>query len=150
MGVAGLLGTYLIGFLVARRLSAVLIAAPLALAVIAVGLAVFGRSLAAMVVLLVEWGLISTAAPVAWWTWLSRTLPHDAEAGGGLMVAAIQLAITAGASLGGLLFDWSGYQGTFVLSAVLLGGGALLALRASRDARVSDTEVQAPPLKSAA
>jgi hypothetical protein len=27
--------------------------------------------------------LIGTAAPVAWWTWLSRTLPHDAEAGGG-------------------------------------------------------------------
>ncbi len=132
MGAAGLLGTYLIGFLVARRLSAVLVAAPLAMAVIAVGLVVLGRSVEATATLLVGWGLIGTAAPVAWWTWLSRTLPNDAEAGGGLMVAAIQLAITAGASRGGLLFDRGGYQSTFVASAALLGAAALLALRASR------------------
>lgn len=150
MGAAGLLGTYLIGFLVARRLSAVLIAAPVAMAVIAVALAVLGQSLAATAVLLVGWGLIGTAAPVAWWTWLSRTLPRDAEAGGGLMVAAIQLAITAGASLGGLLFDRSGYQSTFVVSAALLGAGALLAIRVSRDARVGDVDVRMASLKSAA
>ncbi|RKH97068.1 MFS transporter [Corallococcus sp. AB038B] len=132
MGIAGLLGTYLIGFLVSRRLSAVLIAAPVAMAVIAVLLIAFGPSLAATAVLLVGWGLIGTAAPVAWWTWLSRTLPRDAEAGGGLMVAAIQLAITVGASLGGLLFDRSGYRSSFGVSALLLGGAALLALRASK------------------
>ena len=136
MGAAGLLGTYLIGFLVARRLSAVLIAAPLAMAVIAGALVIFGQSLAATALLLAGWGLIGTAAPVAWWTWLSRTLPHDAEAGGGLMVAAIQLAITAGASLGGLLFDRGGHQGTFLASAALLGAAALTALRASRPARL--------------
>ncbi|RKH24644.1 MFS transporter [Corallococcus sp. CA041A] len=132
MGIAGLLGTYLIGFLVGRRLSAVLISAPVAMAVIAVLLIVFGPSLAATAVLLVGWGLIGTAAPVAWWTWLSRTLPRDAEAGGGLMVAAIQLAITVGASLGGLLFDRSGYRSSFGVSALLLGGAALLAIRASK------------------
>ena len=132
MGAAGLLGTYLIGFLVVRRLSAVLIAAPVVMAVIALALVVLGQSLAATAVLLAAWGLIGTAAPVAWWTWLSRTLPRDAEAGGGLMVAAIQLAITVGPSLGGVLFDRSGYPSTFVVSAVLLGGGALLAIRASK------------------
>ncbi|GMU11491.1 MFS transporter [Corallococcus caeni] len=148
MGTAGLLGTYLIGFLVARRLSAVLIAAPVAMAVIAVALVVFGQSLAATAVLLVGWGLIGTAAPVAWWTWLSRTLPRDAEAGGGLMVAAIQLAITVGASVGGLLFDRSGYRSTFGVSAALLGGAALLAIRASRDACAGADEVRMTPLKS--
>ncbi|RYZ41153.1 MAG: MFS transporter [Myxococcaceae bacterium] len=150
MGTAGLLGTYLIGFLVARWLSVVLIGAPVAMAVIAVALAVFGRSLAATAVLLVGWGLIGTAAPVAWWTWLSRTLPRDAEAGGGLMVAAIQLAITVGASLGGLLFDRGGYQSTFVVSAALLGGAALLAIRASKDARIGDAEARMASRKSAA
>ena len=50
------------------------------------------------------------------------------------MVAAIQLAITAGASIGGLLFDRGCYQSTFVASAALLGGAALLAFRASRAA----------------
>ncbi len=47
------------------------------------------------------------------------------------MVAAVQLAITLGASLGGLLFDQSGYQATFVASAVLLGASAVAALLAS-------------------
>jgi predicted MFS family arabinose efflux permease len=141
MGAAGLLGTYLIGFFVARRLTAVLIAAPLAMAVIAVVLVVLGRSLPATALLLAGWGLIGTAVPVAWWTWLSRTLPHDAEAGGGLMVAAIQLAITAGASIGGLLFDRGGYQSTFVASAALLGGAALLAFRASRAGGASGSGV---------
>jgi predicted MFS family arabinose efflux permease len=59
-------------------------------------------------------------------------LPDDAEAGGGLMVAVIQLAITAGASIGGFLFDRSGYQSTFALSAAILCGSALLAFMAWR------------------
>jgi predicted MFS family arabinose efflux permease len=51
------------------------------------------------------WGLTATPAPVAWGTWLARTLPEDAEAGGGLQVAAIQLAITGGAMAGGVVLD---------------------------------------------
>ena len=35
------------------------------------------------------------------------------------MVAIVQLAITAGASVGGFLFDASGYQSTFGLSAAI-------------------------------
>lgn len=52
-----------------------------------------GQSSITVAVLLFGWGLISTAAPVVWWTWLSKALPDDAEAGGGLMVAVIQPAI---------------------------------------------------------
>jgi predicted MFS family arabinose efflux permease len=54
-------------------------------------------------------------------------LPEDAEAGGGLMVAAIQLAITLGATVGGFLFDMSGYQSTFAASAAMLVAAGLLA-----------------------
>ena len=85
-----------------------------------------------MAVLLGGWGLIGTPAPVGWWTWLARTLPEEAEAGGGLMVAVIQLAITLGASAGGFLFDTSGYRSTFGLSAALLCGSALMAFVAWR------------------
>jgi predicted MFS family arabinose efflux permease len=91
-----------------------------------------GSSPIATAVLLAGWGLIGTAAPVAWWTWLSRTLPNEAEAGGGLMVAAIQLAITLGAATGGWLFDSRGYESTFGVSAALLAGSALIAVAASR------------------
>jgi predicted MFS family arabinose efflux permease len=134
VGGAGLLGTYLIGFLLRTRLYSLLVAMPLAMAAIAVALVGLGRSPAATTVLLAGWGLIGTAAPVAWWTWLSKALPDDAEAGGGLMVAVVQLAITAGAWAGGLLFDLSGYQSAFALSAAVLCGSALLAFLGRRAA----------------
>lgn len=79
---------------------------------------------------LIGWGFLGTAAPVAWGTWLSRVLADDAEAGGGLQVAVIQLAITAGASLGGLLFDALGWWSTFSLSALLLFGSSLASFAA--------------------
>jgi predicted MFS family arabinose efflux permease len=135
MGAAGLLGTYLIGFVVRRSLDAALVAIPIAMALIALALIAAGASPLATAVLLGGWGLIGTAAPVAWWTWLSKVMPDDAEAGGGLMVAVIQLAITLGASVGGLLYDAGGHGATFAASAALLCGSALLAYVGARNAR---------------
>lgn len=120
MGVAGLIGTSLIGLVIRERLYTSLMLIPLAMAVIAIALTAFGASLSATVALMFLWGFIGTAAPVGWWTWLSEALPDDAEAGGGLMVAVIQLAITAGAAGGGVLFDSRGYQATFLFSALIL------------------------------
>jgi predicted MFS family arabinose efflux permease len=134
VGGAGLLGTYLIGFLLKTRLYSLLVAMPLAMAAIAIGLIALGQSTWVAAALLFGWGLIGTAAPVAWWTWVSKALPDDAEAGGGLMVAVIQFAITAGASVGGFLFDASGYQSSFSVSAAILCGSALLAFLGWRTA----------------
>jgi predicted MFS family arabinose efflux permease len=130
MGLAGVAGTYWISRLLQTRLFSILGAIPLIMAGIAVGLILFGSSPTATALLLVGWGLFGTAAPVGWGTWLSRTMADDAEAGGGLQVAVIQLAITAGASLGGLLFDNTGWWTTFLFAAVLLAGSSLLALAA--------------------
>lgn len=102
-GGAGLLGTYLIGVMLRTRLSSVLIVMPLGMAAIAIALIGFGGSPITAGALLAGWGLIGMAAPVGWWTWLSKVLPDDAEAGGGLMVAVIQLSITFGATTGGLI-----------------------------------------------
>jgi predicted MFS family arabinose efflux permease len=148
LGGAGLAGTYLVGFLLRNRLYGLLIGMPLAMAAIAAALISLGASPVFTALLLAGWGLIGTAAPVVWWTWLSKVLPDDAEAGGGLMVAVIQMAITLGASLGGLLVDASGYTAAFAASAAILTGSALLAWIASRSARlpridVTDHEVQA-------
>ncbi|MGY3616795.1 putative MFS family arabinose efflux permease [Bradyrhizobium sp. USDA 10063] len=120
MGVAGLVGTSLIGFVIRARLYASLVFMPFAMAAIAIALTAFGSSLSATAALMFLWGFIGTAAPVGWWTWLSKALPDDAEAGGGLMVAVVQLAITTGAAGGGVLFDSSGYRATFLFSAVIL------------------------------
>jgi len=75
---------------------------------------------------------VATAAPVGWWSWLAKSLPKDAEAGGGLMVAVIQLSIAMGSTLGGTLFDGRGYRMTFVASAALLSAAAVLALATAR------------------
>jgi predicted MFS family arabinose efflux permease len=127
MGAGGLLGTWLFGRLVARSLSATLIVAPIGLAAIACALVAFGTLAVPTAILLTLWGVVGTGAPVAWWTWVARRFPDDAEAGGGLLVAVVQLAITMGAAGGGLLFDAGGYRATFLTSATLLVAGAALA-----------------------
>lgn len=131
-GLAGLVGTTLIGKLLNKGLYGPLVVIPLVMASIALALVVFGSSTAAVAILLAAWGLVGTAAPVAWWTWVARTLPQSAEAGGGLMVAVIQLAIAMGSAAGGLLFDISGYAATFGASAGLLLLAGLLAFLTAR------------------
>ena len=135
LGVTGIVGTWLVARFVRVSLSCVLVLLPLGMAATAAALVAFGHSPVATVVLVAVWGLIGTPAPVGWGTWLSRTLPEEAEAGGGLMVATIQLGITAGASVGGLLFDTGGHGSTFGASAAMLSVSALLAFLAWRAAR---------------
>lgn len=137
IGVSGLAGTLMIGAVLAKSLYRVLIAIPVLMAGIAIVLLACGQSFAMTAVMLGAWGLISTCAPVGWFTWLTRTLPKDAEAGGGLMVAVIQLAITLGATAGGLLYDGMGYSATFIASGVFLLAAALLAWKVSRTAAVT-------------
>lgn len=132
IGVAGFIGTILIGTFLKRSFYGTLVAIPLLMALIAVALIVFGSSVSIAIALLGVWGLVATAAPVGWWSWLARTLPENAEAGGGLMVAVVQLAIGLGSTVGGLLFDTSGYQSTFIVSAGLLLIAAFMAFLASR------------------
>ncbi|SFA96990.1 MFS transporter [Azotobacter beijerinckii] len=132
IGVTGLIGTALIGAVLKRSLYGTLIVIPVLMAVIALTLIPFGAWIAAVVMLLGLWGLMATSAPVGWWSWIAQALPHDAEAGGGLMVAVIQLAIALGSTVGGLLFDSTGYRSTFMASAVVLLFAAFLTFLTSR------------------
>ncbi|HBO23353.1 MAG TPA: MFS transporter [Providencia sp.] len=126
MGIAGFIGTLLVGNVLKRGLYRTLAAIPLLMTIAALSLIAFGHSLVAVMILLGIWGLISTAAPVGWWSWVPRIFPNNAEAGGGLMVAVIQLSIALGSTVGGLLFDISGYQSAFVFSALFLVIAAIL------------------------
>lgn len=132
IGVAGFIGTTVIGTVLKWDFYRTLIGIPFLMAMIALALTLFGSHVAAVASLLGVWGLVATAAPVGWWSWLAKTLPQDAEAGGGLMVAVIQLAIALGSSVGGLLFDASGYQSSFVASAAVLLIAAFLTLLTAR------------------
>jgi predicted MFS family arabinose efflux permease len=134
LGLAGFIGTFVIERFLGTGLYRTLTVIPLMMAVIALALVNFGASPLLTAVLLGLWGLVATAAPVGWWTWLAQTLPEDAEAGGGLLVAIVQLAIAAGAIVGGLAFDLSGYKATFELSAAVLVIASVLAWCAGRSA----------------
>ncbi len=130
MGLAGAGGTWMIGRLLRQRLFSILVVIPLVMAGLALFMIAFGDREIAVLAALTGWGFFGTAAPVGWGTWLSRYLADDAEAGGGLQVAVIQLAITAGASIGGLLFDAVGWWSAFLLSAALLLGSSLASVAA--------------------
>lgn len=126
IGVAGFIGTLLVSTLLGARFNLTLMAIPLLMAVIALGLIITGHRVWVVTLLLGLWGMLATAAPTGWWTWLARTLPDNAEAGGGLMVAIIQLAIAVGSTVGGFVFDNQGWQSGFALSAALLLSAAVM------------------------
>jgi predicted MFS family arabinose efflux permease len=132
IGVAGLIGTVIIGRFLKHGLYRTLVVIPVVMAAIALALMPTGAWVWPTAALLALWGLLGTAAPVGWWSWIAETMPKDAEAGGALMVAVIQLAIALGSTVGGLLFDSSGYRSTFVVSAAVLLFGAFLTVLTSR------------------
>jgi hypothetical protein len=71
------------------------------------------------------WGALNSAVPVSWLNWLASAVSDEPEAGGGMTVAAIQLAIRLGAAFGGVLLDHFSVAATFAGLAALLLFGAL-------------------------
>ncbi len=132
VGLGGLAGTSLIGFVLRRHLTAALIGLPGTVALIALLLIIFGSSPWATAILLVLWGFFSTPTPVAWNTWMARLVPGELEAAGGIQVALIQLAIAGGAFAGGVLFDIAGWWSAFLLASFLLAGSAAIGALAGR------------------
>ena len=122
LGLAGFVGTHGATALIKRYLYGLLWSLPLALAVVTLALVALGHWLWGAAAVLLAWGAINSAIPVAWSTWLSQGIRDEPESGGGLMVAAIQLSIMLGAEFGGVLLDH------LSITAPLFGGTALLAL----------------------
>ena len=120
------------GRILQRGFYSTLVVIPLLMAATAVALIAFGGWMAMVVALLALWGLTGTSAPVGWWAWIAKVFPKDAEAGGGLFVAVVQLSIALGSTVGGLLFDHSGYRSTFIVSAVSLAICAVLTMATAR------------------
>ncbi|KAB8312854.1 MFS transporter [Erwinia endophytica] len=119
-GVANFAGTLIAGILLERNLYLTLTGMPLAMGVLGVALVGLGSAPISDAVLVALWGMAFGAMPVGWSTWITRTMPEEAESGGGLLVAAIQLAITIGAAAGGMIFNTSGVKGVFMGSTLAL------------------------------
>lgn len=132
VGIASFVGTSLAGLFLKRNLPLTLTLTPLLVSLPAAGLVSFGDNLLAATLLVTLWGFFSSMIPVGWSTWLTRAVPNEAESGGGLLVATIQLAIMAGAAVGGLVIDSSGVTGPFVVGGVVLLLCALMSAFGSR------------------
>ncbi|HZH51453.1 MAG TPA: MFS transporter [Microvirga sp.] len=127
-GIANFLGTLLGGRLLERSLRLTLMTMPLLMGTLGLGLVALGGEPVAVSVMVGLWGLAFGAVPVAWSTWLTRTVPDQAESAGGLLVSAIQLAIAMGAAAGGGILDVSGVTGVFAASSAILLLAALMIL----------------------
>ncbi|MBM6550403.1 MFS transporter [Marinomonas ostreistagni] len=141
IGVAGFIGTTLISRFLGKGLFYTLMIMPIILAICAVLLIELGAQQWVVMPVLFVWGLIATSAPVGWWTWVAKTMPDDAEAGGGLMVAIVQLAIGLGSTVGGVLFDLWGYETAFAVAGLLLLMSGVMALGARS---INHRQVQQP------
>lgn len=133
-GLANFAGTLLAGFLLERSLRLTLALMPLLIGAAGLGLAGLHAGLPLEMALVALWGLAFGTIPVAWSTWLARAVPDEAESGGGLIVAAVQLAITFGAAGGGVIYAVAGVAGVFVT-----GGALMLATTAAILASVPGT-----------
>lgn len=119
-GVANFVGTLLAGWLMERSLRATLVLMPAL-----VGLAAFGMILlpvqeTGLMLLVALWGLAFGGVPVAWSNWVARAVPDQAETAGGMVVAAVQSSIAAGAALGGIMFGFGGVTGVFIIAGVVM------------------------------
>ncbi|AUG53457.1 MFS transporter [Thalassospira marina] len=120
-GIANFFGTYLGGMLLERSMRLTLAVMPVVMGIAGLGLATMqGGAPLADAALVAVWGVAFGAVPVGWSTWITRTVPDEAESGGGLLVAAIQFAIALGAALGGVVYNASGALGVFSISGFLL------------------------------
>ncbi|MBS7778967.1 MFS transporter [Acidovorax sp. CCYZU-2555] len=125
-GVANFVGTLLAGWLMQRSLRMTLALMPALVGIAALSLVLLPASLAGQALLVAFWGLAFGGVPVAWSSWVARSVPDQAESAGGMVVASVQSSIAVGAAAGGAMFGASGITGVFIAGSVLMLVAALL------------------------
>lgn len=142
-GVANFVGTLLAGWLMERSLKVTLVIMPALVGVAALGMLLLPVGVGGLAILVALWGLAFGGVPVAWSSWVARAVPDQAESAGGMVVAAVQSSIAAGAALGGLVFGLGGIVAVLTVAAVvMLLASLLIAFRV----RVSSATVSAGPV----
>ncbi|MBB6130830.1 MFS transporter [Mucilaginibacter lappiensis] len=131
-GIANLMGTSLARYLLEWNIFRSLTIAPLLMGIIVTGLVFAGQITMLASILVAAWGMVFGVVQVGWTDWLTRTIPDELESGGGIQIAVIQLGITAGAAVGGFIFDLAGTKGVFLSSSIFTLFAALIAMMAFR------------------
>lgn len=119
-GVAGFFGNVVGGWLAGRSNRLAMCASSVALAVPAFLLAVHGESKTVTTVLVCVWGLAYGALPIACQSWVARAASREMERGAALLVATVQIAVAAGAWIGGQVVDGLGVTWTMIVSGTVV------------------------------
>ncbi|MDY0885192.1 MFS transporter [Dongia soli] len=132
-GLTGIVATFIGERATARSLGGAMIGITviLGLTVIAAPHATEGQLLITALVGL--WGFAFGAIPVAITNWMFKAVPDNPEAGQGLLVSVVQVALSSGALVGGLLVDHAGIVNAMTAAgSLVLVGGLITALFARR------------------
>jgi predicted MFS family arabinose efflux permease len=125
-GAAGIVGNFVAGGAVARRLHRTVLGIVLALALVLALHALLDAGTAGGIALLLLWGLAYGGVSVSLQSWMIAAAPRAVEAATALWVAVFNLAIGLGALVGGLVVDRTALVGVLWLAAALFLLAALV------------------------
>ncbi|AOA58608.1 MFS transporter [Acinetobacter larvae] len=135
-GVCGIVGNFIAGFNLQKRLHATIIAIALGMAVATILFVPWGDSQAISVALLLLWGLAYGGVSVSLMTWMIRAAPDRVEIASAANIAIFNLSIGSGAYIGGVLFDGFGVLSNLIFACVLSVAAAILVATTSKMQRM--------------
>lgn len=127
-GIASVVGNVAGGRLADANIRLALITVSALLTIATLGLSLWGSNATVAIALVAIWGLAFGGTPIALQTNLSRAALDQLEAAGSLMVVCFQVAIAAGAIVGGAIVDGIGVPFAPALTGGLAALGLILAL----------------------
>jgi len=125
-GIAGIAGNFVAGVTLSRSVIGTLSVSKFVLAGAVVLLPLLAHSVVGVFVLLVVWGIVWGALPLAAQTWMAGASSNGVESGLALFVTTIQLAIAAGSVLGGVAVTQLGLAADFWLAGGVAVIGAIV------------------------
>ncbi|MET8991790.1 MFS transporter [Nonomuraea wenchangensis] len=136
-GAAGIVGNFIAGAAVAKRLHRTVLSIAAALGVTMLLYPVAGLTGAGGVTLLVIWGLVYGGVSTSLQTWMIKAAPRAVEEASALWVAVFNLSIGLGALAGGAVVDTLPLQGILWLAGglVLTAGLAVWSARRNESLR---------------
>lgn len=124
--VAGIAGSFAGERLAVRDVRSAFMAAANAVGATMIAAALSADTPAIAFVMVMAWGFAFGAVPVCVQIWMFTASPRLFEAGSALMVSAFQIALAAGAAIGGALVDTSGVVSAYLAGGVVCIAGALI------------------------
>jgi predicted MFS family arabinose efflux permease len=131
-GLAGIAGTLLGSRLVARNPVTTFVGAAAAIGIVLAILPILDHAPAAIAILFASWGILWGLVPLALQTLMLTAVPDAPEAASAMFITTSQLAIAAGAALGGILLDTAGLSPVFIAAAAVTLTASVFAALARR------------------